>query len=448
MKLKAFLYVFLFTIILSSFSLNAQNYIDNWPNWRGPNFDGVSLNGTPPIEWSETKNIKWKTQIPGKGLGTPVVLGNQIFITTTIVLDEQETEEAINRLKKTTTDKERLKGLYENSDFLQFVVYSINRKTGEINWKKIVREQYPDEEILEVSSFASASCVTDGEHIVASFGSYGVYCFDMSGNMIWEKDLGNMEDPLSLGEGTSPVIYKDNLVIVWDHPGKSYIYVFNKKTGKEIWQKNRSEITTWATPIVVEIDNGAQIIIPAKNRSRGYNLETGDVIWELSGLGSSVIPCPIFDGERVFLMTGFSKVHIIQAINLKTAKGNLDNSSNVTWTYNKSTPYVSSALLKDGKLYYLKGSRALLSCVDSKTGKIYYEALKLKGLLTAYASPVSANGNIYIMGRKGICSIIKEGTELEFIAQNKLDDSFDASPAIVGKELFLRGHKSLYCISE
>jgi len=422
---------------------------DNWPNWRGPNSDGVSLDGNPPTEWSETKNVKWKTPIPGKGVGTPVVWEDQIFITTAIELDQKATEEAVKKLKKKSPGFQKMIGMYDMTEnFLQFVVYSINRNTGKINWQKIVREQYPHEGVNKDGSFASASCVTDGEHIIASFGSYGFYCFDMAGNMIWEKDLGDMKVAMTMGEGTSPTLHGDKLIVVWDHEEQSKIYVLNKNTGKEIWQKDREELTSWATPIVVEIKSEKQIIVPGDTKSIGYDLENGNEIWQLTGLGDAVTSSPVFDGERIFMMTGWGKSKIIQAVDLSQAKGDLENTPSLVWTYNKNTSYVPSALIKDGKLYYLKGCRSQLSCVDSKTGKIYYDAVKPEGMKGAYASPVCANGNIYILDRKGTCSIIKEGIEFELISKNKLDDNFDASPAIVGSQLFLRGNRCLYCISE
>jgi len=255
MKSKTTIYLALITITLLSFQISPEEYTSNWPNWRGANSDGVSLNGTPPTEWSETNNVKWKTPIPGKGIGTPVVWGDQIFITTAIELDKKATEEAIKRLKKTSPTFLKLFGWSGTTEnFLQFVVYSVNRSNGEIKWKKVVREQFPHEGIHNDGSWASASCVTDGEQVIANLGSYGIYSFDMSGNLLWEKDFGDMHIENAFGEGTSPVIYKDNVVVVWDHMGESKIHVLNKKTGEEVWKKNRDEETTWASPIVVEID--------------------------------------------------------------------------------------------------------------------------------------------------------------------------------------------------
>jgi outer membrane protein assembly factor BamB len=252
----------------------------------------------------------------------------------------------------------------------------------------------------------------------------------------------------AFGEGTSPVIYKDRLIIVRDHEGQSKIHVLNKKTGKEIWQKDRDENSAWTTPLVVESEGKAQIIVPGDNKSIGYDFGTGEVIWEISGLGEDVIPSPVSDGEMIFLMTGFGKTKIIQAINLKKVKENSDYSKAIIWTRDKNTSYVPSPLLKDGKLYYLKFTSAQLSCTDAKNGEIYYDALKPEGMSGVYASPVWANGNIYIIDRKVTCSVIKDGSEFKVIAMNKLDDNFDASPAIAGNELLLRGYKSLYCISK
>lgn len=435
-------------VLLSSFNSKTE-FANNWPNWRGPNNDGVAYNSAPPIHWSETENVLWKTPIPGRGLGTPIIWDDQVFVTTAIELDEKATEEAIKRLKKTHPTFVKVLGMSGVTDnILQFVVYSINKKTGAVIWKKVVREQYPHEGINDQGSWSSASCVTNGKHLIAHLGSYGTYCFDMTGKLVWEKDLGDMNVVNAFGEGTSPVIYNDKVIIVWDHEGKSKIYTLNLLTGEVIWQNDRDERSAWITPIVVNVNKNPQIIVPGDNKSIAYNANNGEVVWELSGLGEGPICCPLFDGERVFLMSGYGREKIIQAVNIKTAKGMLDSTNAVVWTKDKNMSYVPSPLIKDGKLYYLRASRAQLSCVDAKTGKLYYEALKPEKSGAAYASPVLANGNVYIMDRHGLCTIVKEGATFEVVAQNALDDSFDASPAVVGNQLFLRGYKNLYCISE
>ena len=178
-----------------------------------------------------------------------------------------------------------------------------------------------------------------------------------------------------------------------------------------------------------------------------YDLENGDIIWEISGMTENVIPSPVSDGELVYLMSGYRGA-ALQTIKLAEAKGDLKGSSSVIWTYDKNTPYVPSSLLYNDRLYYLRGMDERLSCVEAKTGKIHYESQKLDEMKKVYASPVGANGFIYVMGRNGMCYVLKDGVEFSVVSKNQLDDGFDASPAIVGNALYLRGLKYLYCISE
>ena len=443
--------IFLITILNFGLTLlwSSEKHHHNWPQWRGINADGASQNGAVPVNWNETTNIKWKTPIPGKGLSTPVIWGNQIFITTAIELDEKATREAVKKFKKSQHAMIKFTGQARTTQNIQqFKIYSIDKYSGEILWQKTVNEQYPHEGIHKANSWASGSCVTDGQHVIAHFGSNGIYCLDMAGKVIWEKDLGDMQMVMAFGEGNSPVLYKNKLVILWDHEGESKIHVFNKNTGKEIWQKNREERTTWATPIVVDINNSTQIIVPGKTRSIGYELETGKEIWTLSGLKEDIVPSPVFDGERIFLMTGFMKSKVLQAINLTIAQGELNNTDAVCWTKSANTPYVPSPLLSNGKLYILEGNKPKLSCIESMTGKIHYENQKLTGMKSFYASPISANGYIYFIDRKGNSIVIKEGDKFKIVGQNKLDDKFDASPVVSDNLLILRGLKHLYCISE
>ena len=446
MKLKLSLLSMLLLLMCNivSSQVNASEYNNNWPTWRGPLFNGEAVKGNPPTAWSETENVKWKIPIPGKGMSTPVIWGDQIFITTTISLDKKLSDEELAKFKTGGASwmQPRLPEYLQ-----QFVVYSINRKNGKIIWQKAVREQFPHEGSHNDGSWASQSCVTDGEYLIASFGSFGIYCFDLKGKLIWEKDLGDLYIRMSFGEGSSPALYKDYLIVNWDHEKDSYVYVLNKTNGDIIWKKKRDEQTSWSTPLVVSVKGKPQLIITATGKSVAYDLENGDVIWEISGMTANVIPSPVTDGERVHLISGFRGA-ALQTIKLEEAKGDLKDSSALVWTYNKNTPYVPSPLLYNNRLYYLRGNDERLSCVDAKTGEIYYEAQKLDGMKGVYASPVGANGLVYVMGRNGMCYVLKDGVKFEVVSQNQLDDHFDASPAVVGNELYLRGLKNLYCIAE
>lgn len=428
--------------------VSASEYNNNWPTWRGPLSTGEAVKGNPPTVWSETKNIKWKIPIPGKGLSSPVIWGDQLFITSAVSLDKKASAEAVERLKEAQPEWLKTSGSGNITEYIQqFVIYSIDRKSGKIIWQKIAREQFPHEGTHKDGSWASQSCVTDGKYLVASFGSYGVYCFDLKGNIIWEKDLGDMNIRASFGEGSSPVLYKNYLIVNWDHEKDSYIFVLNKTNGDVIWKKKRDEKTSWATPIVVPVKGKPQLIVTATGKSIAYDLDNGDVIWEIPGLTANVIPSPVTDGELAYLMSGFRGA-ALHTVKLDEAKGDLKDSSALVWTHDKNTPYVPSPLLYNNRLYYLRGNQARLSCVEAKTGKIHYEVQKLDGMKGVYASPVGANGFVYVLGRQGMSYVLQDGVEFNVISKNKLDDNFDASPAIIGNNLYLRGLKSLYCIAE
>ena len=446
MKLKLPLSaIFLFAVCTMIFSqVNASEYNNNWPTWRGPLFSGEALKGNPPTAWSETQNVKWKIPIPGKGLSTPVIWGDQMFITSAVPTDKKAPADPGAKPKQGESSwmQPRLPEYQQ-----QFVVYSINRKNGEIIWQKVVHEQFPHEGTHNDGSWASQSCVTDGKYLIASFGSSGIYCLDLKGNLIWEKDLGDMNIRMAFGEGSSPAIYKNYLIVNWDHEKDSYIYVLDKASGDIIWKKSRDEGTSWATPIVVPVKDKLQVIVPATGKSIAYDLENGDIIWEISGMTANVIPSPVTDGELIHLISGFRGA-ALQTIKLDEAKGDLKDSSSVVWTYDKNTPYVPSPLLYNNKLYYLRGNDERISCLDAKTGKVFYEAEKLDGMKGVYASPVGANGFVYVMGRNGMCYVLKDGEEFKPVSRNQLDDNFDASPAVIGNSLYLRGLKSLYCIAE
>ena len=224
MKSKLVFSTLLFFLVFANLSFSADTTNNNWPSWRGPMANGEAVNCDPPTQWSETQHIKWKTPIPGKGQSSPIIWGDQIFITTAIELDKEASKEAVKRLKKSRHILQTLFRVMETPEnIIQFMVYSFNRHNGEINWQKVVREQYPHESHHKDGSWAPASCVTDGEHVIAFFGSFGLYCFDMNGNLIWEKDLGNMKIAMAVGEGASPTLYEDKLILVWDHEKQSRI---------------------------------------------------------------------------------------------------------------------------------------------------------------------------------------------------------------------------------
>jgi outer membrane protein assembly factor BamB len=269
----------------------------------------------------------------------------------------------------------------------------------------------------------------------------------MSGKQIWSKQLGMMRINHQFGEGSSPALAGNALIINWDHDGDSFICALNKKNGKQLWRKPREEGATWATPAITKANGKTLAIVPASGKSCAYNVKNGKVVWTASGLTANVIPSPIVRDGVAYLMSGY-KGTMLQAIKLAGARGDITKRKNILWTHNRQTSYVPSALLYGKHIYFLRNTSAVLSCLDISNGTPVYEGQRLAGMRTIYASPVGVNGYVYLPSRQGKTKVFKAGATYEDVATNELDDQFDASPVIIGDDLYLRGHSSLYCVSE
>src|SRR5215213_2293428 len=263
----------------------ATSLTNDWPAWRGPLANGVSPTAQPPLEWSETKNIRWKIELPGKGHSSPVVFGDKIFVTAAV---------PVGVAQKAVYDD--APGVHDSTPVThrhQFVVMAINRRDGTLAWKRVAKEDWPHEGGHVTGTLANNSPVTDGEMVYVNFGSRGLYAYDLDGNLKWSKDLGKMHTLHAHGEGSSPVIHKDALILCWDHEADSSLYKFNKKTGEVIWKVPRDEKTSWATPLIVERNGRTQIVTSATKRVRGYDFETGELIWEWAGLAMNAVASPV-----------------------------------------------------------------------------------------------------------------------------------------------------------
>jgi len=268
----------------------------------------------------------------------------------------------------------------------------------------------------------------------------------VDGNHKWSRNLGKMTVKMMFGEGSSPALAGDAAIVVMDHEGDSFIYALSKKTGETIWKKGRDEVTSWATPVAVEVDGKMQVIASAMNFVRSYDLKTGNLVWQCSGQTANVIPCPVVGLGKVFCASGF-RGSALQAIELGRT-GDLSGSDAISWQVNEATPYVPSPLLYGDKIYLCSGNKAIISCYQAKTGKANFVKQRLEGMREIFASPVGAANRVYFVGRNGVSQVIKRAEEFQVLATNTLDDKFDASPAIVGSELFLKGKTYLYCIAE
>lgn len=408
-----------------------------WAQWRGPLHTGVSLTADPPLEWSETHNIRWKVEIPGRGFASPVVWGDRIFVTTAVPAN------AVGEEQHAPRGGEASRGVH------QFVVMALDRETGRPLWEQVASEQEPHEAGHPAnSSWASSSPLTDGERVYAYFESFGLSAYDMDGTLLWERDFGDKGMRNTFGEGSTPALFGNTLVIVWDHlHGDSFVIALDARTGDELWRVPRDEIDTWATPLILDINGRPQVVVPAMERVRSYDLANGDVVWESEGLTMNAIPSPVYDNGLVFLMSGF-RGNDLKAIRVADAHGNIDGTDAIVWTLERDTPYVPSPVLVDGVLYFLKTNSGLLSALDAETGTPLFQNQRLAGLPNIFSSPVAAQGRVYFTGREGTTMVIRSGGGFDVLATNTLGDIFDASPALVDNDIYLRGHRYLYAISE
>ncbi len=411
-----------------------------WAQWRGPLASGVAPHANPPVEWSEQKNIRWKISLPGKAHSSPIVFGDRVYLTAAVPVGED-----LPPVYDTAP------GAHDGVPVTQrhqFVVLAVNRRDGRIAWRKVVREEFPHEGGHNTGSQASNSPTTDGQRLYAFFGSRGLYCLDLQGEVLWQKDLGRMQTLHAHGEGSSPVLSGDTVIVCWDHEGESFLYAFDKLTGRQRWKVARDEKTSWSTPLVVESEGRAQVIVSATKRVRGYDLATGAQLWECAGLTDNVVSSPVYGNG--LLITGNSYYQqAMLAIRLAGAKGDLTGTAAVVWQLRRMTPYVSSPLLYGDTLYFLRHNQNILVRLDPATGQPRGEPLRLDGLRDfIFASPVGAAGRLYITARDGTTVVLRHDRENATLAVNHLEDSFSASPALADGELFLRGERFLYCLAE
>ena len=411
-----------------------------WPYWRGPAADGMAV-GDAPLHWSDTQNVKWKADIPGRGSSSPVIWGDQIFVTTAVKTGPDAKPEPA----ATPAPKMQLTTPGPQAEH-KFELLCLDRRTGKLLWERTAITAVPHEGYHPTyGSFASNSPVTDGKHVYAFFGSRGMYCYDMKGNLVWQKDFSvQMRMRMAFGEGMAPVISGDRLILVFDHEGDSFMVVLDKNTGKEIWRVDRDERSNWAAPLVVDFKGKKQIIVSAVKKVRSYDFDSGKVIWECAGLGANTIPAPVHQDDMVFVMSGYQNPNLM-AIRLGR-EGDLTGTDAIVWSQTKGNSYTPSPVLYDNKLYVLTDN-GMVSCYNARTGEPYYHQTRLPKSYSFKSSPVGANGKLYLASENEDVIVLRMGEKFEVLATNTMtDEMFIATPAIMGGEIFLRGRNTLYCI--
>jgi outer membrane protein assembly factor BamB len=281
-----------------------------------------------------------------------------------------------------------------------WVVLAYGRTDGSVRWRRTLHTGKPHEGTHRDGTFASGSAITDGSRVYAFFGSRGVYALDMSGTVLWEKQLGRMQTRMGFGEGASPALHGGTLVVNWDHEGDDFIVALDSATGRERWRQSRDEPTTWGTPHVAVHAGRAQVVVPGTNSLSSYDLDTGKPVWQAPGLTMNVIPSPVSADGIVYATSGF-RGNALRAVRLSEASGEVSDGSGLAWTYDRDTPYVPSPLLYRGGLYFLKSNSGILTQLDAKTGEPRFSQQRLEAVPNVYASPVAADGRVYIVGTRG-----------------------------------------------
>jgi outer membrane protein assembly factor BamB len=416
-----------------------QRRLDNWHHWRGPAANGTAPHGDPPVAWDANTNVKWKAPLPGRGSATPIVWGDQVFVATAIETDRVATPEEMPK-----PDPRFQTRTNPPNHFHKFDVLCFGRRTGQLRWRRTAAEAVPHEGHHPTHTYAASSPTTNGQFLYVSFGSFGLFCYDLDGKLIWQRDLGRLHTRLGWGEAVTPVVYGGSLFLNRDQEVDSAVFCLDARTGQTRWKADREEHSTWTTPLVVEHNGRAQVIVNGKERIRSYDLETGKELWSCGGMTPNPIPSPVTADGVVYCVSGYTGSAAV-AVPLD-ATGDVTDNGKVLWRHGRGTPYVPSPVLVGDRLYFTQANTALLTVLDTKTGKPVIDRERLPGLKDIYASPVAAAGRVYLVDRTGTTLVLKQGDKLEVLATNRLDDPIDASPVVVGKQLFLRGAKFLYCI--
>jgi outer membrane protein assembly factor BamB len=428
----------LFPALLAGALAYAATGPGGWPHWRGPNDDGMA-SGDAPAHWSDTENIAWKAAVPGHGNSSPVAWGDRIFVTTAVPTGK------VPPASESSRQRGGFGGPSGPQPEQKFMLLCYDRKTGKLLWEKVARVATPHEGYHpRYGSYASNSPVTDGKQVIAFFGSRGIYCYTLDGQLVWEKDLMPLHMNNNFGEGAWPALDGNKVVLVLDQMGDSFLLALDKSTGKELWRTPRQGATNWSGPLITSYNGRKQVIVSATQKVAGYDLETGKPIWEATGLGANTIPAPVAAEGMVFAMSGFRNPNLL-AIRLGR-EGDLTGTDAIVWQNQRGNSYTPSPVLYEGKLYMLTDN-GMLSCLDARTGKPYYQQERLPKPYNFKASPVGVNGKLYLSSEEGDVIVVKMGEKFEVLATNTLDgQSFISTPAILDGAIYLRGQNTLFCV--
>jgi outer membrane protein assembly factor BamB len=412
----------------------------NWPQFRGEKAAGVADGQSLPADW----NVAWKTQIPGLGHSSTIVWGDRIFLTTAVSSDTDFLFESV------------LKGAIDmrtDAASQQWRVFCLDRKSGKILWDRLASDGVPNIHRHPHNSYASETPATDGEHVVVSFGSQGLYCYNFKGDLLWKKDLGvihagkHNNPEYTWGTASSPVIYGKKAIVLCDSLGDGYLAAFDLDTGREAWRTPRGANPSWSTPGIFE---GKEVVVNASPLIQGYDLETGKELWRLGPSSTNTTPTPVFGEGLIFVANGYNPIKPIYAVKPGsrgdlTLKGDATSSDAVVWSDMRNGPYMATPLLYRGILYVVS-TNGVVTAFEAKTGKQFYQQRIAPGGWTS--SPIGSDGRIYIGDEEGNLFVLKAGAEFEIAGKKDFGEVLMATPAISQGMLVVRTQHHVWAIGK
>lgn len=413
----------------------------NWPSFRGTNAAGVADGAALPVEWDvpSGKNIRWQTPIPGLGHSSPIIWGTRLFVTT-----------AVSGAAK----PEMKVGLYGDIGSVndpsphRWLVYALDTRTGKVVWEKTVVTGVPKVKRHPKATHANTTLATDGKHLVAFFGSEGLYCFDLDGTLLWQKDLGVLNAaffavPDAQWEfASSPVIHDDRVLVQCDVLNGSFVAAFSLKDGRELWRTARSDVPAWSTPSVTTVNGRPLMVVNGFKHAGAYDVATGKEIWRLSGGGDIPTPTPVVAHGLVFLTSAHGPVAPVYAVRAD-ATGDISlqagatSNAGVAWSYTRDGAYMATPVVYGDLLYNCRMNGAL-HVYQARTGERAYQA-RLGGGMTGFsASPVAGDGKVFFPGEDGDVYVVKAGPAFELLSKNATGAPNMATPAIANGVLYFR----------
>jgi outer membrane protein assembly factor BamB len=423
----------------------------HWPQFRGPQASGVADGQDPPLHWNgpESKNIRWKTRIPGLGHASPIVWGDLVFVVTSVSRDPNATLR-VGLYGDIAPVKDETKHSWE--------LYCLDKQTGRIQWNRTVREAVPKIKRHTKATHANSTPATDGTHLVVFLGSEGLYCYDLSGKQLWNKDLGTLDSGFYVvpaaqwGFGSSPIIYQNMVIVQCDVQQDSFLAALDVQDGQELWRVPRKDVPTWSTPTIHAGPDRVELIVNGFKHAGGYDPSSGEELWRIGGGGDIPVPTPVIGHGLIFLSSAHGPQAPLCAIRLGakgdiTLKGDEPSSDHVAWHKKRDGIYMQTPLVYGDYLYACKDN-GVLGCYEAKTGELVYRQRLGDGRTGFTASPVAADGRLYFTSEHGDVYVVKAGREFELLATNPMGEVCMATPAISHGMLIIRSKDHVYGIGE